>query len=84
MQNSPVPPELQKKIERYKKELEAKHGKSLDQLHAERKKRFYDAVLLRTPDRIPVGMQTGAFPAGIKAYRFRPCITTSLPTGRPA
>jgi hypothetical protein len=56
-----VPVELQKKINKYKDEIEQKHGMSVQQLHAERKKRLYDTVLLKTPDRIPVGIQTGVF-----------------------
>jgi len=61
MINDIVPVELQKKVSRLKDEIEKKHGKTVGQLYAERQKRIYDTVMLRMPDRIPVGIQTGAF-----------------------
>jgi len=61
MINDIVPVELQKKVSRLKDEIEKKHGKTIGQLYAERQKRIYDTVMLRMPDRIPVGIQTGAF-----------------------
>ena len=61
MTNDIVPAELKQKISRYKDQIEQKHGKSIEQLHAERENRLYDTVLLKTPDRIPVGIQTGVF-----------------------
>ncbi|UCD08488.1 MAG: hypothetical protein JSU79_09025 [Dehalococcoidales bacterium] len=56
-----VPEKLREKINRYRDEIEQKHGKSIDQLYAEKQKRLYEAVTLGTPDRIPVGIQTGVF-----------------------
>jgi len=61
MTSDVMPVELQKKISRLKGEIEKKHGKTVGQLYAERQKRIYDTVMLRMPDRIPVGIQTGAF-----------------------
>ncbi len=61
MLNDVVPIELKQKISRYRNEIEQKHGKSVEQLHAEREKRIYDTVTLGKPDRVPVGIQTGVF-----------------------
>src|SRR3972149_3053704 len=52
---------LQEKIERQKGEIERKHGKTVDQLRSEREKLIYDAITLKTPDRVPVTIQTGVF-----------------------
>ena len=39
---------------RFKDEVEKKHGKTVEQLYAEREKRLYDAAQLKVPDRVPV------------------------------
>ncbi len=41
--------------------IEKKHGKSIEQLYAEREKRVTDAINLREPDRVPVNMAMGDF-----------------------
>ncbi|MFC1949284.1 uroporphyrinogen decarboxylase family protein [Chloroflexota bacterium] len=46
--------ELLEKDKRLKDEVEKKHGKTVEQLYAEREKRLYDAVQLKVPDRVPV------------------------------
>src|SRR3972149_5607077 len=49
--------------ERLKLEIEKKHGKSVEQIRAEREKRMKDAMELRQPDRVPVTVGTGVFAA---------------------
>lgn len=44
-------------------EIEKKHGKTVQQLCAERDKRMTDAIQLRVPDRVPVAMNAGVFAA---------------------
>ncbi|UCC16645.1 MAG: hypothetical protein JSU58_09820, partial [Dehalococcoidales bacterium] len=46
--------ELLKEEERLRKEIEKKHGKTAEQLYEERRKRIWDAVELKEPDRVPV------------------------------
>ena len=41
--------------------IERKHGKSVEQLYAEREKRVADAVNLKEPDRVPVNLAIGEF-----------------------
>ena len=41
--------------------IEKKHGKSVDELRAEREKRVKDAMELREPDRVPVTLNPGVF-----------------------
>jgi hypothetical protein len=52
---------LQTLINRYKTEIESRHGKSIGQLREEREKRVDDVLNLRTPDRVPTTMQAGVF-----------------------
>jgi hypothetical protein len=52
---------LPDKIQQLKAEIEKRHGKTVDQLRHEREKRIYDAITLKTPDRVPVTIQTGVF-----------------------
>ena len=52
---------LQQKIGNLREQIERKHGKTVDQLRAERDKRINDAITLKTPDRVPVTIQTGVF-----------------------
>jgi hypothetical protein len=43
--------------------IENKTGKSPEQLYEEREQRVRDAIQLREPDRVPVRLETHAFPA---------------------
>ena len=52
---------LQQKISSLKEQIEKKHGKTVDQLRTERDRRINDAIALKTPDRVPVTIQTGVF-----------------------
>jgi hypothetical protein len=52
-----------KSLSTLRKEIENKTGKSPEQLYAEREKRFREAICLRVPDRVPVRLETHAFPA---------------------
>ncbi len=52
---------LPEKIQQIKGEIEKKHGKTVDRLRTEREKRIYDAITLKTPDRVPVTIHTGVF-----------------------
>ena len=49
--------------DRLRAEIEKRHGKSVDELRAEREKRVRDASELRQPDRVPVTVGTGVFAA---------------------
>jgi hypothetical protein len=44
-------------------EIEKRHGKTIEELAAEREKRIRDALELKVPDRVPVSVGTGAFAA---------------------
>lgn len=44
-------------------EIERRHGKSVEQLYQERNKRLCDTVALKVPDRVPVDIAFGYFPA---------------------
>ncbi|MBN1191700.1 MAG: hypothetical protein JXA46_18245 [Dehalococcoidales bacterium] len=46
-----------------RKEIEEKTGKTTEQLYEEREKRVKDAIEHRQPDRVPVRLETHAFPA---------------------
>ena len=48
--------QLLEENKRLREEIERKHGKTPEQLYAEREKRIRDAVELRVPDRVPVMM----------------------------
>lgn len=48
--------QLSEKNKRLREEIEKKHGKTPEQLYAEREKRIRDAIELREPDRVPVIM----------------------------
>jgi uroporphyrinogen-III decarboxylase len=50
-------------VMRLREEIERKHGKSPEQLYAEREKRVLDTVALREPDRVPVVLNEGVFAA---------------------
>jgi hypothetical protein len=52
-----------KSLATLRKEIEKKTGKTPEELYAEREKRTRDAVELREPDRVPVRLETHAFPA---------------------
>ena len=52
---------LEKKVQKLKEAIERKHGKTVDQLRLERQQRYHDAATLKTPDRVPVTIQTGVF-----------------------
>ncbi len=54
---------FRKRLKVLKDEIEKKHGKTTEQLLAEREKRMNDAIELRIPDRVPVSIQTGVFSA---------------------
>ena len=56
---------LQEKIERQKGEIERKHGKTVDQLRSEREKRIYDAITLKTPDRVASNSNVMVSPGSI-------------------
>lgn len=49
--------------QRLKEEIEKRHGKTVEELCAEREKRVRDAIELREPDRVPVTVGTGIFAA---------------------
>src|SRR3972149_2112135 len=55
--------DTKRETERLKLEIEKKHGKSVEQIRAEREKRMKDAMELRQPDRVPVTVGTGVFAA---------------------
>lgn len=55
--------QLQQENQRLKDEIERKHGKTVDEIRAEREKRVRDASELRQPDRVPVTVGTGVFAA---------------------
>ncbi|HSW58951.1 MAG TPA: uroporphyrinogen decarboxylase family protein [Dehalococcoidales bacterium] len=50
-------------LDQLRKKIERKTGKTPEQLFAGREKRVRDAVELRVPDRVPVRLETHAFPA---------------------
>lgn len=58
-----VQAEIPERFKKLRDEIEQKHGKSAEELCAEREKRVNDAVELRIPDRVPVTIQTGVFAA---------------------
>jgi len=61
---SPAKEELfNAKLQALKKRIEEKAGKTTAQLYQEREKRIRDAVEHRQPDRVPVRLETHAFPA---------------------
>lgn len=62
-----------------KAEIEKKHGKTVEQLRAEREKRVTDALELRVPDRVPVTVGTGVF-----AARYAGLTASSAYYDRPA
>lgn len=47
--------------ERLRDEIEKKQGKTPEQLYDERERRIRDAIQLREPDRVPVGLSIGNF-----------------------
>lgn len=51
------------KDKRLRDEIEKKHGKTPEQLYEEREKRLRDAIQLKQPDRVPVILRAGFFPA---------------------
>jgi hypothetical protein len=53
--------QLHKKVQQWKKAIERKQGKTIEQLRLEREKRFHDAATLKIPDRVPVTIGTGVF-----------------------
>jgi uroporphyrinogen-III decarboxylase len=53
--------QLHKKVQQWKKTIERRQGKTIEQLRLEREKRFHDAATLKTPDRVPVTIGTGVF-----------------------
>ncbi len=63
------------------KEIEKKTGKTPDQLYEERQKRVREAICLREPDRVPVRLETHAFPArytgiSVAASFYEPAVWT--------
>jgi hypothetical protein len=52
-----------KKLQKLRSEIEHKTGQNTEQLYAEREKRVRDAIELRESDRVPVRIETHAFPA---------------------
>jgi hypothetical protein len=50
-------------LQKLRVEIERKSGKTPEQLYQEREKRVRDAIQLREPDRVPVRLETHAFPA---------------------
>lgn len=48
--------QISETIKKLREEIERKHGKTPEQLYAEREKRIRDAIELREPDRVPVIM----------------------------
>ncbi len=61
---TPDKPETSKKnLQTLRREIEEKTGKTPEQLYEEREKRVRDAIKLREPDRVPVRLETHAFPA---------------------
>jgi hypothetical protein len=60
--NSKAPTD-QKSLRTLKKEIEQKTGKSTEQLYEEREKRVREAICLKESDRVPVRLETHAFPA---------------------
>jgi len=55
--------DFEKEEKQIRAEIEKKHGKTTEQLFAEREKRVIDAVELREPDRVPVTLGEGVFAA---------------------
>lgn len=49
--------------QKLKAQIEKKHGKTVEEIYAEREKRVRDAIELRVPDRVPVTVFTGTFAA---------------------
>ncbi|MFC2014643.1 uroporphyrinogen decarboxylase family protein [Chloroflexota bacterium] len=43
-----------KENQKFKEEIEKKHGKSIEQIYQEREKRLYDTLQMKVPDRVPV------------------------------
>jgi hypothetical protein len=52
-----------KSLQTLRREIERTTGKTPEQLYEEREKRVRDAIELREPDRVPVRLETHAFPA---------------------
>lgn len=57
-------PEIRSKsLQILRRDIERTTGKTPEQLYEEREKRVRDAIQLREPDRVPVRLETHAFPA---------------------
>ena len=54
---------LSQENRKLREQIEAKHGKSVEELYTERGKRIRDAIELKMPDRVPVVLGTGVFAA---------------------
>lgn len=54
---------MPEELTRLRQEIEKKHGKTPEQLFAERDQRVRDAIALREPDRVPVTLGEGVFAA---------------------
>jgi hypothetical protein len=52
---------LKERIGGLRRQIEDRHGRTVDALRTERDKRINDAIALKTPDRVPVTIQTGVF-----------------------
>jgi hypothetical protein len=53
----------ERRIRELRQKIEITTGKTPEQLYEEREKRVRDAIQLRVPDRVPVRLETHAFPA---------------------